>query len=108
MSDDQLFPVPEAWARRAHVDGAAYDAAWKRVEADPDGYWRDIAGRLVWIKPFSVVKDDSYDPKDFRTRWCADGVLNASVNCRDRHLPHRANDVAIIWEGDDPKDSRKI
>ncbi len=55
-----------------------------------------------------MVKDVSYDANDFRIRWYADGVLNASVNCLDRHLPKRANDIAIIWEGDDPKDSRKI
>jgi acetyl-CoA synthetase len=90
------------------MDAAAYEAAWKRVEADPDGYWRDLAGRLDWIKPFSMVKDVSFKREDFHIRWFADGVLNASVNCLDRHLPARANDVAIIWEGDDPKDSRKI
>jgi acetyl-CoA synthetase len=108
VSQSEVFPVPEAWARRAHVDAAAYDAAWTRVEADPDSYWREVAGRLDWIEPFSVVKDVSFAREDFRIRWFADGVLNASVNCLDRHLPHRANEVAIIWEGDDPKDSRRI
>jgi acetyl-CoA synthetase len=108
MSDGQVFPVPEAWAKRAHMNAAGYEAAWKEVEADPEGYWRKVASRLDWIKPFTQVKDVSYDAADFRIRWYADGVLNASANCLDRHLPHRANDVAIIWEGDDPKDSRKI
>jgi acetyl-CoA synthetase len=108
MSDDLVFPVPEAWAKKAHMDAAGYDAALKRVESDPGGFWRDVAGRLDWIKPFTQVKDVSYDAKDFRIRWFADGVLNASANCLDRHLPHRANDIAIIWEGDDPGDSRKI
>jgi acetyl-CoA synthetase len=108
MSEGQVFPVPQAWAERAHMDAAGYDDAWRRVEADPEGYWRDVAARLDWIKPFSVVKDVSFDRSDFRIRWYADGVLNASANCLDRHLPHRANDIAIIWEGDDPKDSRRI
>jgi len=108
VSDGQVFPVPEAWAKKAHMDAAGYDAAVKRVETDPEGYWRDVAARLDWIKPFSVVKDVSFNREDFRIRWFADGVLNVSANCLDRHLPHRANDVAIIWEGDDPKDSRKI
>ena len=108
MSEPEVFAVSEEWARKAHMDAAAYDAAWKRVESDPDGFWRDVAGRLDWIKPFTVVKDVSFHREDFRVRWFADGVLNASVNCLDRHLPTRANDVAIIWEGDDPKDSRKI
>jgi len=103
-----VFAVPEAWAKRARMDAAGYEAACKRVEADPDGFWRDVAGRLDWIKPFSVVKDVSFNREDFRIRWFADGVLNVSANCLDRHLPTRANDVAIIWEGDDPADSRKI
>ena len=108
MSEGQVFPVPEAWAARAHMDKAAYEAAVARVESDPNGFWRDVAGRLDWIKPFSVVKDVSYNVDDFRIRWFADGVLNVSANCLDRHLPARANDVAIIWEGDDPSESRKI
>jgi acetyl-CoA synthetase len=108
VSDGQVFPVPEAWAKRAHMDAAAYEAAWRRVEADPDGFWTDVAKRLDWIKPFTQVKDVSFDAKDFHIRWFADGVLNVSANCLDRHLPTRANDVAIIWEGDDPADSRKI
>ncbi|HEX6865852.1 MAG TPA: acetate--CoA ligase, partial [Caulobacteraceae bacterium] len=108
MSEGEVFPVPDAWAKRARIDAAAYDAACRRVEADPDGYWRDLAARLDWIKPFSVVKDVSYDKADFRIRWFADGVLNASANCLDRHLPARANDIAIIWEGDDPSRSKSI
>ncbi|QUD87001.1 acetate--CoA ligase [Phenylobacterium montanum] len=108
MSQPEVFPVPEAWAKRARIDAAGYEAALKRVEEDPEGYWREIAGRLDWIKPFTVVKDVSYNREDFRIRWFADGVLNASANCLDRHLPARANDIAFIWEGDDPADSRKI
>jgi acetyl-CoA synthetase len=108
MSEGEVFPVPEAWARRAHMDAAGYDEAWRQVEADPDQFWRDVAGRLDWIKPFSIVKDVSFAREDFHISWFADGVLNASVNCLDRHLSKRANDIAFIWEGDDPKDSRSI
>jgi acetyl-CoA synthetase len=109
MSDhDQVFPVPEAWAKRAHMDKAGYEAAWKRVEADPEGFWRDVAGRLDWITPPTQIKDVSFNKEDFHIRWYADGVLNVSVNCIDRHLPHRRDDVAFIWEGDDPADSKKI
>jgi acetyl-CoA synthetase len=108
VSQTEVFPVPAAWARKTRMDAAAYDAAWTRVEADPDGFWRDVAARLDWIKPFTVVKDVSFDRDDFHIRWFADGVLNVSVNCLDRHLPERADQVAIIWEGDDPKHSRKI
>ncbi|HXQ09905.1 MAG TPA: acetate--CoA ligase [Caulobacteraceae bacterium] len=108
MSEGEVFPVPEAWAKRAHMDAAGYEAAWKRVEADPEGFWRDVAARIDWIKPFTVVKDVSFNKEDFRIRWFADGVLNVSANCLDRHLPHRAGDIAFIWEGDDPKDSRTV
>ena len=108
MSDGQVFPVPEAWARRAHMDAAAYEAACKRVDADPDGFWRDVAGRLDWSKPFTQVKDVSWNKDDFHIRWFADGELNVSVNCLDRHLATRGDDVAFIWEGDDPADSKTI
>ncbi|MBV9511121.1 MAG: acetyl-coenzyme A synthetase, partial [Caulobacteraceae bacterium] len=90
------------------MDAARYDDAWRRQESDPQDFWRGVAGRLDWIKPFTTAKDVSFDKADFHIRWFADGVLNASANCLDRHLPHKADDVAIIWEGDDPADSRRI
>ena len=108
MSDDLIFPVPEAWAKRARMDAAGYDAAWREVEAEPDVYWRHVGERLDWLEPFTTVKDTSFDREDFHIRWFADGTLNASVNCLDRHLATRADDVAIIWEGDDPGMSRRI
>jgi len=108
VSEEQLFPVPAEWAARARMDAAGYEAAVARVEADPEGFWRDVAARLDWIKPPTQIKDVSFDREDFRIRWFADGVLNVSANCLDRHLPHRAGDVALIWEGDDPADSRKV
>ncbi len=108
MSQTELFPAPPEWAERAYINAAGYEAAVAEVERDPEGYWTRIAGRLDWIKPFSVVKDVSFDKADFRIRWFADGVLNASVNCLDRHLPHKADGVAFIWEGDDPSQSRSI
>jgi len=108
MSDSEVFPVPKAWSERAIMDARAYEAAVKRVEADPDGYWADVAKRLDWIKFPTVIKDVSYDAKDFRIRWYADGVLNVSVNCIDRHLPERADQVALIWESDGGETSDKI
>ena len=102
MSDGQVFPVSEAWAKKAHIDAAGYEAALARVESDPDGYWRDLAARLDWITPPTVIKDVSFNKDDFRIHWFSDGVLNVSVNCLDRHLPHRADEVALIFEGDEP------
>ncbi|MGZ8370807.1 MAG: acetate--CoA ligase [Caulobacteraceae bacterium] len=102
MSDAQVFPVPEDWRANALWTPERRDAALARLESDPDGYWRDLAMRLDWITPPAQIKDVSFAKEDFRIRWFADGVLNASVNCLDRHLPQRANDIAIIWEADDP------
>ena len=108
MSDDLVFPVPADWAAKALVNAAGYAAAVKRAEADPEGYWSDLGRRLDWIKPFTRAKDVSYAPEDFHIRWYADGVLNVSANCLDRHLATRGDETALIWEGDDPKESRLL
>ncbi|MDP2259964.1 MAG: acetate--CoA ligase [Caulobacter sp.] len=108
MSEEQVFPVPQEWAQRAHMDAAGYDAAWARVQADPEGFWSEVAGRLDWIKAPTKIKDVSFNKDDFHIRWFEDGVLNVSANCLDRHLPARANDVCFIWEGDDPSQSKTI
>ncbi|MDB5419255.1 MAG: acs [Phenylobacterium sp.] len=98
---DEVFPVPEAWAKRAHMDAAGYEAACRRVEEDPKGYWTDVAKRLDWIRFPTEIKDVSFDKDDFHIDWYADGVLNVSVNCVDRHLATRRDQVALIWESDD-------
>jgi len=101
VSDGEVFPVPEAWAKKAHMNAAAYEAAVQRVEADPEGYWREIGQRLDWVTPFTQVKDVSFDKADFRIEWFSDGVLNVSANCLDRHLATRGDQTALIWESDD-------
>ncbi len=108
MSEGEIFPVPQAWAERAHMDAAGYDAAWARVQADPEGFWSEVASRLDWIKAPTKIKDVSFNKDDFHIRWFEDGVLNVSANCLDRHLPARANDICFIWEGDDPSQSKSI
>ncbi|MDB5458809.1 MAG: acs, partial [Caulobacteraceae bacterium] len=108
MSNPEVIPVPPAWAQRAHIDAAGYEAACREAENDPQGYWRKLGQRLTWIKAPTQIKDVSFDAADFRIRWYADGVLNASANCLDRHLPQKAGDIAFIWEGDEPEDSRRI
>jgi acetyl-CoA synthetase len=102
MSDVEVFPVPAEWAQRARMDAKAYEAAVARVESDPERYWTDVAARLDWITPPTQIKDVSFNREDFRIRWYADGVLNVSVNCLDRHLAERGDQTAIIWESDDP------
>jgi acetyl-CoA synthetase len=106
VSDGEVFPVPKSWAARAHMDAAGYEAAVAEVGTNPDAYWTKVAGRLDWIAPFSVVKDVSFNREDFRIRWYADGVLNVSVNCLDRHLARRGDQTAIIWEADDEEWSK--
>ncbi len=108
MSDGQVFPVPDEWAAKAHIDAAGYEAALARVESDPEGYWRDLAQRLDWIQAPTKIKDVSFAKDDFHIHWYADGALNASANCLDRHLPHRKDEVALIFEGDEPDTSFKI
>ncbi|OWJ65638.1 acetate--CoA ligase [Inquilinus limosus] len=106
-SDTSLFPVSDDWAKRAWVDAAQYKAMYERSISDPEGFWAEHGKRVDWIKPFTKVKDTSYTG-DVHIRWFADGTLNAAYNCIDRHLAKRADQTAIIWEGDDPKDSRHI
>ena len=108
MADNELFPVPDAVANRAWADEKKYREMYRRSVDDPEGFWAEQGKRIDWFKPYSKVKDCSYDPQDVHIRWFYDGTLNASHNCLDRHLAKRGDQVAIIWEGDDPKDSKKI
>jgi acetyl-CoA synthetase len=105
---DTVLPVTPDWAERALIDRTDYNEMYAHSIADPDGFWRDVARRIDWIKPFSKVKDVSWDPDNFHIRWYEDGTLNASVNCIDRHLPRHAHHTAIIWEGDNPNEMRNI
>ncbi|MCW5752329.1 MAG: acetate--CoA ligase [Alphaproteobacteria bacterium] len=108
MSDRTLFPVTTDWAARAWVDKAKYEAMYRRSIDDPEGFWGEHGKRVDWIKPYTKVKDVSYQAKDLHIRWFHDGTLNASVNCVDRHLARRGDQVAIIWEADDPKHDARI
>ena len=104
----EKFPVPEEWAKRAWVDDAKYQAMYQQSIDDPEDFWGEQGKRLDWIKPYTKVKDTSFDADDLHVRWYYDGILNASANCLDRHLEKRGDQVAIIWEGDDPADDDKI
>ncbi len=105
---DTLLPVPSEWKSRAFIDAAKYQEMYTRAGKDPDGFWREQAARIDWIKPFTKVKNVSWDPDNLFIKWFEDGTLNVTSNCIDRHLPKHADRVAIIWEGDDPKDSKSI
>jgi acetyl-CoA synthetase len=103
-----VYPVPAAWAQRAHVDADGYRALYAESLADPGGFWRREAQIIDWMTPFSTVSNSSFNEADFGIRWFEDGALNVSANCLDRHLAARGDAAAIIWEGDDPADTRTI
>ena len=107
MSDDLIFPVTDSVKARTLCDKAQYEEMYQRSIDDPDGFWREAAQRIDWMTPFTKVKNTSFEG-NIPTTWFEDGTLNACVNCVDRHLPEKANDIALIWEGDNPNDSAKI
>ncbi|HUD41828.1 MAG TPA: acetate--CoA ligase [Dokdonella sp.] len=104
----KLHPVPEAFAAHARIDKARYQRDYAESIADPERYWDRIGRRLDWIKPYTKIKNVSYDASDLHIRWYEDGELNVSANCLDRHLATRGDKTAIIWEGDDPAESRRV
>jgi acetyl-CoA synthetase len=105
---EQIHPVPAEWAKRAYVDDAKYKEMYERSVKDPDGFWGEHGKRIDWIKPYTRVKNTTYGPPDVSIKWFEDGTTNVSLNCIDRHLEKRGDQVAIIWEGDDPSESKHI
>ena len=108
MSDTaKTYPPSDEMARGAHVDQARYTQMYDASMNDPDGFWRDQAGRVDWIKPFTQVKDVDFTLGKVKINWYADGQLNVSANCIDRHLDTRGDQTAIIWEPDSPDEDAK-
>jgi acetyl-CoA synthetase len=105
---DKIYDVPAAWAKRTYADEAKYNEMYARSIKDPNGFWAEQAKRIDWSKSFSKVKNTSFDPHNVSIKWFEDGKLNVAYNCVDRHLAKRGEQTAIIWEGDDPKDDKKI
>ena len=102
------YPVPDDWAKRAYVDADGYAERYRRSIEEPETFWREESDRLDWIKPWTKLSDSNFDEDKFNIEWFADGTLNVSANCVDRHLEERGDQLAIIWEGDDPSKQRKI
>ena len=107
MSENLVFPVPEAWANESWCDNERYQELYQQSIDDPAGFWGEHGKRIDWINPYSRVKDVDFNG-DVHIKWFDDGSLNAAANCLDRHLPTRADQTAIIWEGDDPGESKTI
>jgi len=107
-SKELLFRVPKKWSNSAYVNKSQYEKKYKLSIKDNEGFWRKEGKRIEWIKPYTKIKDVKYSKTDVRIKWYYDGTLNASANCLDRHLKNKKNKTAIIWVGDDPKDSKQI
>ena len=105
---EKIYKVTAAAAKRAHIDAAQYKKMYAASIRNPEVFWAEQGRRIDWFKPYTIVKNTSYAPGNVSIKWYEDGTTNVSYNCVDRHLADRADQVAIIWEGDDPKQSRKI
>ncbi|WP_310621925.1 acetate--CoA ligase [Flexibacterium corallicola] len=104
----EVFPVPENIADNALLDNEKYLELYQKSVSDPEEFWGEHGQRIDWIKPYTRVKNTSYDPHNVSIKWFEDGTLNVAANCIDRHLSERGDQAAIIWEGDDPSEHKTI
>ena len=105
---DKLFKVPADWAKNSYVNQSSYEAKYKESINNNEKFWADEGKRIHWFKPYTKIKEVIYSTKKVSIKWFYDGTTNVSYNCIDRHLPKRAKQTAIIFEGDDPKESKNI
>ena len=105
---EKIYAVTDEWARRAFVDDAKYQAMYAQSVDSPDAFWGEQGKRIDWFKPYTKVKNTSFDSHNVSIKWFEDGLTNVAYNCVDRHLAMRGDQTAIIWEGDDPQESRHI
>ena len=108
MSDNIKIPVFENFKDSAHLTKDKYEEAYKFALDNPEAFWEKEGKRINWINPYTMVKDVTWSNNDVNIKWFYDGTLNASYNCIDRHLLDKSDQIAIIWEGDDPNESKKI
>ena len=105
---EKIYDVPAEWKKRAWLDDAKYLEMYGRSIKDPNAFWGEQAKRIHWYKAPTRIKNATFGPPDVSIKWFEDGTTNCAYNCVDRHLEKRGDQVAIIWEGDDPKDDKKI
>ena len=105
---EMLYKVPGSWSACAHVDAAKYHEMYTQSVRDPERFWGEHGKRIDWIKPYTWVKRTSFAADSVSIEWFGDGTTNVSLNCIDRHLANRADQIAIIWEGDNPNESKSI
>ena len=105
---DKLFKVPAEWAKNSYINQSSYEAKYKNSIDNNEKFWAEEGKRIHWFKPYTKTKEVTYSTKKVSIKWFYDGTTNVSYNCIDRHLPKRARQTAIIFEGDDPKESKNI
>ena len=108
MPDNIKIPVFENFKDSAHLTKDKYEETYKFALDNPEAFWEKEGKRINWINPYTMVKDVTWSNNDVNIKWFYDGTLNASYNCIDRHLSDKSDQIAIIWEGDDPNESKKI
>ena len=108
MNKDLIFEPPSELEKSTHISKADYDILYRESISDPENFWAEQGKRIDWIKPYKIVSNCSFNKKNISIKWYEDGVLNASANCLDRHLATKGEQTAIIWEGDDPSQSKHI
>ncbi|MCE7556801.1 acetate--CoA ligase [Aliivibrio fischeri] len=108
MSEIHVYPVNQDIANNAHADDDKYREMYQQSVINPEGFWREHGQIVDWMTPYTKVKNTSFDTGHVDIKWFEDGELNVSANCIDRHLATRGNEIAIIWEGDDPQDDASI
>jgi acetyl-CoA synthetase len=108
MTEELVFPVPDALAKSAWCNNEQYLSWYQASMADPAAFWGEHGKRIHWFKPYTQVKDVSFNAPDVHIRWFHDGTTNVAYNCLDRHLEKRGDQTALIFEGDDPAESRHI
>ena len=105
---EKIYPVSAEWKAKAHIDEAKYKDMYQASMDNPDAFWGEQGKRIDWFKPYTRVKNTSFDTHNVSINWFEDGLTNVSYNCIDRHLATRGDQTAIIWEGDDPSESQNI
>jgi len=109
MSETKIYPPPPGFAARALINASSYASMYRESVTNTEAFWaKQARERLTWSKPFTIVKDTSFDANDLHVRWFADGELNVAVNCLDRHLAKRSEQTAILWEPDDSNGSTRL
>ena len=108
INQEVIIKTKADWVNKALVNKSDYEKKYKKSLKNNDEFWKKEGKRITWIKPYKKIKNVKYSKNEVHIKWYEDGTLNASANCIDRHLKNKKNKIAIIWVGDDPKDTKKI